>query len=562
MDSQAVVARKTGPIVHSPDGGAVPPGRQMPFRSAAARSRPSRSPIGATSDRAARDAALARRPSQVPVGRAIAAAAVQRDQRGASAQPSVRAPVAGAAGMLAVVGRSPGQPLNPQTRSDMENRLGGDFSGVRVHTSEAAAQLALAIGARAYTLGEEIGFGPGAYAPATAEGRRVLAHELVHVQQQRRGPVAGSPRGGVAVSDPGDDFERHARAVADRVITDSEEPAGDALGVASPVTGVTRGIVLQRQEAPAGPGLAVDSSSQVRRGLERARAEAVAAAKQSELLRGKLDDAMRAAYRTGKESRIREVAEEIGTALDIGMGLHELARRISESLTELHGIELAPVSELTEALSDFNKGLAAFNLMLTLTDTERKSTAAEEGMRQINSAAGAFAALSTLAGLPAHIGLYANLYLVPLTKAIMAQLSRVVESLHARNVESEEALGGPLLYPGAEPGGQEMFEFMVAVMHAARADQLPPMPDAVKEYLLEHREQIEAGTRLSPEVEGEEIPTTGGWFWRELDTPRALEWLLAHRQLVWAMFYGSMQPPRNMAIPRTRNRPVIQQLTE
>lgn len=289
---------------------------------------------------------------------------------------------------------------------------------------------------------------------------------------------------------------------------------------------------------------------QARQALWRAEAEAEAAAAQAETLRPKLDDVLRAAYRTGEESRIREAADVIGTALDIGMGLHELAREIAEVAAEARGIELAPVGRLTEGLSKFNKGLAAFNLFLIVTDREQKATAVEQGMHQINGAAGAFAALATLGGLPAHVGLYANLYLVPMTKAIMAQVSRLVESLHEVNREAVEALGD-LMYPGAEPGGQEMFDFMVAVMHAEAAHQLPRMPASVQEYLLDHREQLEAGAREGHK-EAEELPTSGWWFWRDLDTPGALEWVFEHRRSVWAMFYGSMKVPERRAVPGAR----------
>jgi len=61
-----------------------------------------------------------------------------------------------------------------------------DFGDVRIHTGEAAARSATAFSARAYTVGPQIAFNVGQFAPATADGRRTLAHELTHVVQQRR----------------------------------------------------------------------------------------------------------------------------------------------------------------------------------------------------------------------------------------------------------------------------------------------------------------------------------------------------------------------------------------
>ncbi|NTU83536.1 MAG: DUF4157 domain-containing protein [Chloroflexales bacterium] len=77
-----------------------------------------------------------------------------------------------------------GQPLDPATRAFMEPRLGHDFGRVRVHAGPRAAEAARSVGARAFTVGRDVAFGTGQYAPGTAEGRRLLAHELVHTVQQ------------------------------------------------------------------------------------------------------------------------------------------------------------------------------------------------------------------------------------------------------------------------------------------------------------------------------------------------------------------------------------------
>lgn len=80
---------------------------------------------------------------------------------------------------------SSGRPLATAAREIMEERFGHDFSRVRVHADDKAADAARAVHARAYTVGRDIVFGSGEYAPATAEGKRLLAHELTHVVQQR-----------------------------------------------------------------------------------------------------------------------------------------------------------------------------------------------------------------------------------------------------------------------------------------------------------------------------------------------------------------------------------------
>jgi len=112
-----------------------------------------------------------------------------------------------------------GQPLDPRTSGLMTQRLGEDFSDVRVHTDTAASESARAVNAHAYTVGSDIVFQSDRYAPDTDTGRRMLAHELTHVVQQRSGPVAGDPiGGGVRVSHPTDSFERAADHSAERVM--------------------------------------------------------------------------------------------------------------------------------------------------------------------------------------------------------------------------------------------------------------------------------------------------------------------------------------------------------
>lgn len=86
--------------------------------------------------------------------------------------------------------RSHGQPLDAATRAFMEPRFGWDFSRVRVHCDEAAAQSAEHLNADAYTVANSVVFGPGRFSPGTHEGRRLIAHELTHVLQHRESAAA------------------------------------------------------------------------------------------------------------------------------------------------------------------------------------------------------------------------------------------------------------------------------------------------------------------------------------------------------------------------------------
>ena len=82
---------------------------------------------------------------------------------------------------------SPGQPLDASARAFFEPRFGQDFSEVRVHSGAIADQSASEMNANAYTVGNNMVFGAGRFVPGSADGQRLVAHELAHVVQQSRG---------------------------------------------------------------------------------------------------------------------------------------------------------------------------------------------------------------------------------------------------------------------------------------------------------------------------------------------------------------------------------------
>ena len=133
-------------------------------------------------------------------------------------------------GVPSIVNRvlhSPGQPLDRSARAFFEPRFGRDLSSVRVHTGSLAAASAQAVSARAYAVGSHVVFGPHEYAPGTAAGRRLLAHELSHVVQSS----GASPAQPTRVSEPGDHLEAAAERHAEHVLSSS--PRAGAMAPAS-----------------------------------------------------------------------------------------------------------------------------------------------------------------------------------------------------------------------------------------------------------------------------------------------------------------------------------------
>lgn len=126
---------------------------------------------------------------------------------------------------------SPGRRLAAHWREWFGSRMGHDFSKVRIHADPKAADSARAVQATAYTVGQHVAFASGGYAPHTATGRQLLAHELVHTRQQ--GQVADWRRSPLEIGPPGDGYERQADHVAQQALTQPGE-AKMGVGTAGP----------------------------------------------------------------------------------------------------------------------------------------------------------------------------------------------------------------------------------------------------------------------------------------------------------------------------------------
>lgn len=111
--------------------------------------------------------------------------------------------------------RSAGRPLPAALKAELEAAVGEDLSRVRVHAGPEAAKAVRAAGAQAFTCGEDIYLGQGKLNPHTPEGRALLAHEAVHVVQQRKGKASAPGSGGNVVQNPG--LEQEAKKIAQSV---------------------------------------------------------------------------------------------------------------------------------------------------------------------------------------------------------------------------------------------------------------------------------------------------------------------------------------------------------
>jgi hypothetical protein len=108
--------------------------------------------------------------------------------------------------------RGSGKPLGDAIRHRLERTFDADFSAVRVHTDSEAGRLSRALGANAFATGRDIFFDHGAYQPDNFRGKKLLAHELTHVVQQREAAPSK-----LILGEPGDRYEREADAISTNI---------------------------------------------------------------------------------------------------------------------------------------------------------------------------------------------------------------------------------------------------------------------------------------------------------------------------------------------------------
>jgi hypothetical protein len=137
---------------------------------------------------------------------------------------------AGADVEVARAASSSGSSLPVEVQRKFEASTGADLSGVRVHTGSESASAASAVGARAYTTGQDIHFADGQYRPGDPFGLHLLAHEVAHTVQQSGG--ARRMQAKLEVSSPGDAAEVEADRAADAMVGGQLALIGGSSGVA------------------------------------------------------------------------------------------------------------------------------------------------------------------------------------------------------------------------------------------------------------------------------------------------------------------------------------------
>lgn len=315
-------------------------------------------------------------------------------------------------------GLGSGAPMDLQTRNWFEPRLGADLSPVRIHTGATANRATEQLDARAFALGSHIAFADGEYAPQTNHGRRLLAHELVHVLQDHAATMVRReergeplPPGGTSPASPGvcgPDVDAELTRVWTKIQSDfggfNDSKRRDAcLFLIEPIITVT--------PTPAGPVSGHSAAGLGILDLARAAFEGLTALDNmlSDLLRGSLPsatdvaalDSAAATAATAAQTMGTDLAARIDRLLSLSRSIAEIARAAPAIVPPLKRI-IASIRRGSEPSSRdlFALAVAAGSLAdSVIAMVLRLATAADvviKAIGQITSGAGAVVAVDTI----------------------------------------------------------------------------------------------------------------------------------------------------------------------
>jgi hypothetical protein len=265
-----------------------------------------------------------------------------------------------------------------------------------------------------------------------------------------------------------------------------------------------------------------------------------------------LRDTQRAKFRSGDEDGLLATADAIANVLDTSLvtkSAIDQAIEFASDMRQLVGtgagkglMNLAGKTQVVlNVLEKIDKAWAVFQLARAAVDlVTGGKTEAEGGRKAVGAMATTISAGGTLLGASTGFTLYSNLYIGPMTAACLSMLAKVEDLISKGDNRTAMQLGRfDWVNWSLEPGGRPMFDFMLALMHAESADAVPMPSGAVKDYLVDQEDDVNAGVGHK----GEDLPTEGHWFWRSTDDSKLKGWAFRNRANLWGMLYGAAEVP-------------------
>jgi hypothetical protein len=302
-------------------------------------------------------------------------------------------------------------------------------------------------------------------------------------------------------------------------------------------------------------------SAQAAEAAERARRSAdelAAAADQMAALEPQLRDVQRERFRNGNEKGLLEAADAIANVLDTALAAKETIDQLTIYRDELQLIVgqgtkggqfpldlTGKVRHTVDVLERINKVYARFQLVRAGIDLlTAGKTANEKGQKGITAMGTLVSAGGTLLNASAGFSLYGNLYIGPMTEAIAELLTRLDDLKSKGSNRQYIQAGRPEMVDwSVEPGGRPMFDFMMVLMQASSAADVPEPPKAVDAYFVDNEDEFSAGVGKR----GGALPTEGALFWEETDKAKIKTWCFRNRKHLWGMLYGAAEIPNGPA---------------
>lgn len=281
-------------------------------------------------------------------------------------------------------------------------------------------------------------------------------------------------------------------------------------------------------------------------------------------LEPKMRDLQRSAFRKGSEDTLTNVANTFALYLDSSLVAKDWLETATTTMKDvkylgttlraqkaMHDIPISwedtmvqsrnsRVVKFLDAADKLNKAFATFQLLSGALDLlGGQKTKSDIGSKGVSYATTVASAGGTLLGASAFFGLYNNFYIGPMVSKILSQLEVLKDLLSTEQNHPLIQLGYlDLVNWDIEPGGREMFDYMMKVMKATSALEVPAPSGDVLEYFDDNEDDFNAGA-----MGKDDLPTEGLIF-TSVKGSDAKYWIYKHRADVWGMLYGSMPVPK------------------
>jgi hypothetical protein len=282
----------------------------------------------------------------------------------------------------------------------------------------------------------------------------------------------------------------------------------------------------------------VRASEDIQKGV----ASAAATEAKVEAAREQFDFPMEQAFRQNDTERLTKLNNGIAALATAKSSLATLA----QTLKEVYSMLIAPGIKAKDLIVGVNpikpviqNVLAAFkaaNAAISIISGGEGTTQSEQEINNVATALNATGAVATLLGVASGYMVCIGA-IVPVGAALLGVVSSIL-GREGRQLNQQALNAMDLDHVNWEyvPGGRSCFEFMVAVMRSGGPEGVPlPLNSQVNSYFVAERKRMEAGT-------GSEVPTTGYWFWRDVDDKKIQSWVFQNRRNIWSMLYGELRP--------------------